>query len=249
VTARDLSRYADRHRHFYHRELHPLLLDTVTRNPGGTIADLGSGDGAVLWSLNELGLLGEASYAIDLSPERVARAERISPKIRGIVADVANVAQVADQSLDGVIASQVIEHLSDDRVLAPEIARLLKPGGWWYVGSILRGRYSWWIYRVDGGWRLDPTHIREYRQPEEFLSALVHQELRVEDVLTSRLYFPALDLLLRALGFVGLLPTESLGRLYIRSRALSVARRLRVRVPGYWLIEARGRKIASIRTV
>lgn len=117
-----LSSYAQAHRHFYTAGLPPLLLATVTEHRGGVIADLGAGDGATLWALEQRALLGDTAYAVDLSPERVARAEGVSPRIRGLVADATNVDELVDGSVDGVIASQVIEHLEDDRALAPEIA-------------------------------------------------------------------------------------------------------------------------------
>jgi len=63
------------------------------------------------------------------------------------------------------VSSQVIEHLPDDRVLAPEIARLLKPGGWFYVSSVIRGPHAFWMYKgktpAPERWQPDPTHRRE----------------------------------------------------------------------------------------
>jgi SAM-dependent methyltransferase len=47
-------------------------------------------------------------------------------------------------------------HVRDDRVLVREVARLLRPGGLWYVGTILRGERAWWFYRGGGVRRLDP---------------------------------------------------------------------------------------------
>jgi SAM-dependent methyltransferase len=91
------------------------------------MADLGAGDGGTLWPLDHAGLIGETIYAVDISAEHVALCERLSPKVKGIVSDVAHVEELPDGSVDAVISSQVIEHLPDDRVLAPEIARLLRP--------------------------------------------------------------------------------------------------------------------------
>jgi SAM-dependent methyltransferase len=240
-----LSAYTRRHPHFYGDELAPLLFETVNRNPRGTIADLGAGDGAVLWALERRGLLGDGAYAIDLSAERVAHAAEMSPVVQGIVANATDVAALPDQSVDGVIASQVIEHLEDDRALAPEIARLLRPSGWWYVGTVLRGPRAWWIYRVDRQWRLDPTHVREYRSRAEFLSALGHPELQIHEVRLTPLRFPASDLVLRAAAFARLRRFDSLSEVYVRRPVLSAARALRIRVPGYWLLESCGSKAAS----
>ena len=238
-----LSSYTHAHRHFYTDALPPLLLETVTRHTGDLIADLGAGDGATLWALEQRRLLGDTAYAVDLSRQRVARAERVSPKVRGVVADATRVEALADGAVDGAIASQVIEHVEDDRALAAEIARLVKPGGWWYVGTILRGRYAWWVYRVDGTWQLDPTHVREYASEQELVSALGHPELRIDRVLATPLSFPVLDLALRGAAAVRALPRDSLSEIYTRTPRLAGARRLRLRVPGYRLLEVAGRRI------
>jgi SAM-dependent methyltransferase len=245
VPRKSLSSYARAHRHFYTDSLQPLLLRTVAENPGGVIADLGAGDGAVLWALDQRRLLGEVAYAVDLSPERVARAEQASPRIRGVVADAINVEALGESSVDGVIVSQVIEHLEDDRALAPEIARLLRPGGWWYVGTILRGARAWWIYRVSGRWQLDPTHLREYDSQDSLLSALEHHELQVVHVRTTPLSFPVTDLVLRAAAASGVLPYDSLSSAYLDRPLVSWARRFRLRVPGYRLLETSGRKVKN----
>src|SRR5207245_6880852 len=134
-------------RYFLTEWMPPLLRETAERSPPRVLADLGAGDGGTLWPLDNAGLVGEKIYAVDISPEHVALCERLSPKVKGIVSDVAHVDELPDASVDAVISSQVIEHLPDDRVLAPEIARLLKPGGWFYVASVIRGPHAFWLYK------------------------------------------------------------------------------------------------------
>ncbi len=243
MPLKDLSTYTREHRHFYTDTLQPLLLETAADKQGGVVAELGAGDGSILWALEERGLLGEVAYAVDLSAERVARAEQVSPKIRGIVADATHVEELSDGAVDGVLVSQVIEHLEDDRALAPEIARLLKPGGWWYVGTVVRGSRAWWIYRVDGKWLVDPTHVREYRSEAELLAALAHPELRVGRVRTTPLRFPIVDLALRAAAAARMVARDSLSAAYVRRPRLLDARRVRIRVPGYRLLEVCGSKV------
>jgi SAM-dependent methyltransferase len=222
-------------------DLPPLLADAASaRGPVGAIADLGCGDGAVIWALTQAGVVDEV-YAVDLSPERVAAAERAAPRVRGIVASATRVSALPDASVDAVVASQLIEHLPNDRELAPEIARLLRPGGWFYVGSVLRRRRAWWIYRVGKTWRLDPTHVREYRSRQEFEAALEHPQLQVEEVRVTPFKFPVLDLVLRAAAAAGAVAHERLPKLYLRVPTLfSAARRVQIRPPGYSRIEAVG---------
>jgi SAM-dependent methyltransferase len=195
----------------------------------------------VIRGLAELGRLGETTFAVDLSPERVELAKLAADGVRQIVADAANVASLPDGALDGVIASQVIEHVPDDRALVSEIARLLRPGGWWYVGTVLRGRWAFWFYRVDGIRRLDPTHVREYASAADLRNVLSHEELSIERVRTESLRYSVSDLVLRALGRVGIVGTTYLRNAY-SSTIPEKLRRLRVPVPGYSLNEMSGHK-------
>jgi len=126
-------------RYFLTEWMPPLLRETAERSPPRVLADLGAGDGGTLWPLDRAGLVGEAIYAVDISTEHVALCERLSPKVRGIVSDLTHVDELEDGSVDAVVSSQVIEHLPDDMVLAPEIARILRSGGWFYVSSVIRG--------------------------------------------------------------------------------------------------------------
>ena len=175
-----LERYTRAHPHFRVSRSRRCSNAAVRAGPSDVIADLGCGDGWLVWALLDRELAGNVIYAVDLSPERVRRAASIDDRVRGIVADATRVENLPDASVDGIIVSQVIEHLPDDRDLAPEIARLLRPGGWWYVGSILRGPRAWWIYRKSDGWRLDPTHEREYGSSTEFAAVLEHPQLEFD---------------------------------------------------------------------
>src|SRR5438034_5958483 len=198
----------------------PLLRETAERSPPRVLADLGAGDGGTLWPLDRARLVGETIYAVDISAEHVALCERLSPKVQGIVSDVAHVAELPDASVDAVISSQVIEHLPDDRVLAPEIARVLKPGGWFYVASVIRGPHAFWLYKgkppAPERWQLDPTHMREYASEREFRSALEHPELELEVVRSTRLKFPLTDPVFRAAAAAGLIGRDELPEIYLR---------------------------------
>ena len=229
----------------------PLLRRTAEQSPPRVVADLGAGDGGTLWPLDRAGLVGETIYAVDISAEHVALCERLSPKVHGIVSDVAHVDELADGSVDAVISSQVIEHLPDDQVLAPETARLLKPGGWFYIASVIRGPHAFWLYKgkppAPERWQLDPTHMREYESEQHFRSVLEHPELELDVVRSSQLKFPLTAPLFRIAATAHLLKREQLPEIYLRlPRRLRGARRaLGVPIPGYRWVEAAGRKRAE----
>jgi SAM-dependent methyltransferase len=230
------DRYSREHRHFVAGAwLPPLLAETARR---GVIADLGCGDGATLAALERRRLV-EASFAIDVSPERVAAAEQAVPGAIGIVAS-ASATGLPDASVDGVVCSQVIEHMPDDRELAPELARILRPGGWLYVGSVLRRRRAFWLYKVDDVRRLDPTHVREYASLDELLATLAHPELRVERTRVGRFRFPLSDLALRALARSGVISHERAASVYREHPALARLRALAIAPPGFRMLEVAG---------
>ncbi len=229
----DIEKYAARHHQFLTDWLPPLLERIAVP---GRIVDLGCGDGATIWALHRRGLLGDITWAVDLSSTRVEAAISVAPGVIGVVADAASV-PLEDGCADGVVCSQVVEHVSDEQALAAEIARLLRPGGWWYVGTVLRGPRAWWIYKVDGVRRLDPTHEREYENMRELRAALDTPGLVLDTVVSTPLRFPVSDLVIRAAG-----RGRQISRAY--ERLPQSIRRVRVRVPGYHLLEAAGTKSA-----
>jgi len=239
-------------RYFLTEWMPPLLRQTAEREPPQVLADLGAGDGGTLWPLDRAGLVGETIYAVDISAKHVALCERLSPKVQGIVSDVAHVDALAEASVDAVVSSQVIEHLPDDRALAPEIARLLRPGGWFYVASVIRGPHAFWIYKgkppAPERWQLDPTHMREYTSEDEFRAALSHPELEFDVVRSSQLTFPLTDFVFRAASAARLVKAERLPELYLNlPRWVARARRAAgVPIPGYRWVEATGRKLDAV---
>ena len=238
-------------RYFLTEWMPPLLRQTAERSPPRVVADLGAGDGGTLWPLDRADLVGETIYAVDISAEHVALCERLSLKVKGIVSDVAHVEELPDGSVDAVISSQVIEHLPDDSVLAPQIARLLRPGGWFYVASVIRGPHAFWLYKgkppAPERWQLDPTHMREYESEEHFRSVLAHPELEFDVVRSSQLKFPLSDFVFRAAALAHVVPRSKLPELYLNLPPwVAKARRaVGVPIPGYRWVEATGRKRTS----
>jgi SAM-dependent methyltransferase len=233
-------------RYFVTAELPRLLLEQARAEPPRVLADLGAGEGAILYALERAGLVGEKIYAVDLSRSSLALAEGLSRKVVPILSDVARVEEIPSGSVDAVTSSQVIEHLPDDRALAREIARLLRPGGWFYVSTLLRGPRSWWFRRGPLGWQVDPTHVREYPTEEAFAEALSHPELELEAIEARPLRFPVADPVLRLAAAAHLVAPEKLTTVYERSRTAARLRgALQVRVPGYSWVDAVGRKVAA----
>ncbi len=97
--------------------------------PGKRMLDVGCGGGI---ATNPLAREGFAMTGVDFSPRSIARA-RAAAEREGVAADYvvgsAYALPFADASFDGVVCSDVMEHLHDLRQWAREVHRVLKPGG------------------------------------------------------------------------------------------------------------------------
>lgn len=135
----------------------------------------------LLYVLKNKNLLNntEKIIGIDLSKERIKRLEYSCPFVKGLVSDVCNLAQIEDNSFDLVISSQVIEHVDDTKILS-NIYRIIKPRGYLYISTVIKKWYGCWIY-WNNGFKLDPTHVREYKSKEEFIDLLKNNRFDVKE--------------------------------------------------------------------
>lgn len=120
------------------------LLDLARLSPGEAVLDVGCGTGTLAIAVKQrVGPAGEVR-GVDPSPEMVARASGKAAKAGVDVRfDTAAIEQLplADASLDVVLSSLMLHHLTDDgrRRGLVEIARVLKPGGRFLAVDIGRG--------------------------------------------------------------------------------------------------------------
>jgi SAM-dependent methyltransferase len=107
-------------RRLFAREIRRLDLP-----PGTRALDIGTGTGANLRLLRELGL-GEV-VGVDASPEaiRYCAAKGLGPVRFGDICAL----PLEDGTFDLVLATDVIEHVDDDGKALEEIRRVLRPGG------------------------------------------------------------------------------------------------------------------------
>jgi 2-polyprenyl-3-methyl-5-hydroxy-6-metoxy-1,4-benzoquinol methylase len=104
-------------------------LDTIAKNyPGRQLLDLGCGSGLISKQLQERGW---QVRGLDFSSVAVAKAQANS--IDAAVADIdEGLPEPADQ-YDVVVAGDVLEHVFDPLAAIGEVARVLKPGGYFLV--------------------------------------------------------------------------------------------------------------------
>jgi SAM-dependent methyltransferase len=234
---RSFKEYSEKHVHFIDLTV-PRMLENllIGMDRPYSLIDLGCGDGRLIYALHSRGLLRNAVrvVGVDISEERIKRFKMCCPFAEGVVADVQDLRQIPDNSFDIAISNQVIEHVPDDRRMLREVYRILKPGGYFYVSTVIKKWYGFWIY-WNKGFRLDPTHVREYKSKEEFLSLLEDSGFEIERYDIKGVWYPVTDLLIRILIKAGIVQPSP--DFYIKHKTLKRFRKLKVPVIGYKTIE------------
>jgi len=109
-----------------------LLMLCQEAGPVSTLLDCGCSDGELTAQIAKA-VKTTKTIGIDVVPEQIAKA-----KVRGIEAIVGNLDKglnLPDESVDMLVASQVIEHVADTDGLAKEFYRVLKPNGYLVLGT------------------------------------------------------------------------------------------------------------------
>ncbi|SEH11709.1 class I SAM-dependent methyltransferase [Thermoleophilum album] len=139
------------------QENRQTILRLVLPAPGGTLLDVGCGDGS--WTL-EVASRTEASHVIGLdgSSPLISAASK-----RGIDARLSELAEewpLPEHSVDIVHSNQVIEHLSDTDHFFREIRRVLKPGGYAIIST--NNLASWHnLFFLILGWQPPAAHVSD----------------------------------------------------------------------------------------
>jgi len=239
--------YSQRNIHFYD-ENHPFFVEyglSIVKNISGNpnVLDLGYGDGRLLFSCYEKGLFDNVKeiVGVDISEKRVKRMMKELPFVKGVVSDALNVEEYPSMYFDYIICSQLIEHVEDDAVLLGEIKRLLKRGGFVYISSVVKSWYGIYYHFIDGSFRLDPTHVREYRSIDEFTDLITNEGFKLVDLSTSQVKYSLLDLVIRLFIKLGFLQPDV--RFYEKHKLLGKIRGIKVLIIGYKTIEVLVKKI------
>jgi len=135
--------------------------------PGGDVLEIGCGNGAGAAII--LDTFKPRSFtALDPDPDmlRLARRRLAGTMVQVVEGDAQNL-PCESASLDAVFNFGIVHHLEDWRLGIAEVARVLKPGGAFYIEEIFAGLYAnaFWKHIV-----AHPEHDRF--QAPEFKAAL-----------------------------------------------------------------------------
>jgi dolichol-phosphate mannosyltransferase len=123
---------------YWQRTRHRIVLDLVRGCQ--RVLDIGCGSSRIVLDL---------PHAIGLDV-RQNKLRWLSWRRRGLVRASCHRLPFADGSFDGLIHSQVIEHVADDPAILAECHRVLRPGGVLVLGTPDYGRWLWplleWVH-------------------------------------------------------------------------------------------------------
>lgn len=113
---------------------------------GKIVVDAGSGTG---YFAEGFAKVAKAIFAVDIDPTNVQLGHKVStaPNLVFVNADLERL-PFADNSVDVVFCSGVLEHLGDPLAFYSEVHRILVPGGQLIQTVDIRPKLSYWLYRV-----------------------------------------------------------------------------------------------------
>lgn len=137
--------------------------------PGARVLDVGCGGGYLSEALAQRGAV---VTGVDVSEGALdaARAHREDLQISYVLAQGEDL-PFQDSGFDGAVCTDVLVHAADPAAVLREIGRVLRPGGWLYVSSIVAGWLPTLVLVTLGeglGWVHRGTH-----DPARFLSVQV----------------------------------------------------------------------------
>jgi 2-polyprenyl-3-methyl-5-hydroxy-6-metoxy-1,4-benzoquinol methylase len=118
---------------------------------GKTVLDFGCNDGALSAGYLKSGAAHVIGVDVDESALNRARALHRDDRLRFLKSTVGSI-PIRDSSVDVVVSYDVFEHVSYPPVIARELWRSLKPGGWALVGT-----WSWYHPFAPHLWAVMPV--------------------------------------------------------------------------------------------
>lgn len=219
--------YSDYSSQYYGAAVPSLLKKYMSGRPYKTVADVGCGDGSLLFALRNEGYLrGKMTYAIDLSPKSIKLVKKIDPSIRAFVDNVENIARIPKSSVDFCISTMVIEHVDDHKLLR-SVSKILRRKATLYITTVFKKWYGWYFYRRNGKWVMDVTHEREYTDDAQLLRLVIGQGFSILETRKRLIWFPVVDFFARRFHLTD-------RALFANNPVFHAIRKFTIPIPGYY---------------
>jgi SAM-dependent methyltransferase len=183
------------------RPAYPTSLYDALPDLSGSVLELGAGTGI---ATRELEKRARSLVCTDLGPKMLGRLHERSPAVPVLVSRAEALPFAAD-SFDVVCGAQMW-HWVDVPVAAPEVVRVLRPGGalavWW--NEVAADGLPWWDAQQDRLEAGNPRYTRRYRA-RDYRSELMPYFSSVEEWTTSwerTLDWPTYERWLRSKSYV-----------------------------------------------
>ena len=217
----------------YDHEMWQLCLNHI--NESHLVADYGSGGGTLLYNVGRFSnakLLG-----IEQAETAIKQSKSLIPKTNIIKGNIMNT-PFKNECIDFIFSTMVVEHV-DEKNFTSEVYRTLKPGGYFFITSVIKERNAWYFYKNDSGETvLEPSHVKEYKSIRELEDVLKPLGFTIIKSSSPRICFPLVDpffkLLIKFLGIKNLLEWKPIEFLRLSTQ---------IPIPGYYAVEILAKKI------
>ena len=198
------------------------------------VADYGSGAGTLLYNLAKFA--NARVIGIEKAESAIMQSKSLNPQLDVIRGDILNT-PFKSESIDFIFSTMAIEHV-DDKKFSEEVFRTLRPGGYFFVTSVIKSKNAWYFYKNTAGETvLEPSHLKEYKSIQEFENILKPIGFSIVKSSAPRIRFPLLDplfkLVIKYAKIKNLIGWKSIEFLRLLTK---------IPIPGYFAVEVLAKK-------
>lgn len=222
----DIEKYSKIAPQYYSDNIHGILKRYLSNHKFTTFLDCGCGDGNLLNALFKNNfLIDKKVFAIDLSKNRIDLVKKIDTNISARVDNAEEMRTIENDSIDFFIATQVIEHVNQIKMLY-SIDRVTKRNGIIYLSTVYKKWYGWYFFRNNGKWVIDPTHLREYKKDSELFDFIDKDIFEILENKKTLLKFPIIDFFIKRLRIKN--------RKIFNNKFLQLIQNIKIPIIGYY---------------